>query len=82
MTEGCSKLGTHLDSTWLPWDAQDNNPELHSTTVLSGSTVTFEFQLIKSLCFSVPFALSHTDLQRVCASFGARSRVERCLWYK
>lgn len=54
MTEGSCKLATHLDNTWLPWDAQGNNPELHSMTVLSGSTVTFKFQLISHTVFLCP----------------------------
>lgn len=54
VTEGCCKLDPHLDNTWLPWDAQGNNPGLYSMTVLSASTVTFEFQLISHTVFLCP----------------------------
>lgn len=55
VAEGCCKLDTRLDNTTrLPCDAQGNNPELHSRNVLSGSTVTFEFQLISHTVFLCP----------------------------
>lgn len=35
----------------------------------------FEFQLISHCGFFLPFSLTHTDLKRVCAPSGAKSRV-------
>lgn len=39
------------------------------------STLPFEIHADQSLWFLISFALTHTDLQRICAPSGARSRV-------
>lgn len=66
MTEGCCKLSMHLDNNIrLPCDAQGNNPELHSRNVLSGSTVTFEFQLISHTVFFALCSESHRLIENL-----------------